>query len=105
MKDEVNYLKDSKKFWGTYKKARGERDKKLAELPFSEKAAMTEKIQADYEVLRNAQGESKQFGLGEISPDAMNELSIKQPFTQKDFENALDIGKYAHLSMAVSIWG
>jgi len=88
--DNIYYLKDSKKFWGTREKARKAKDKKLARLPFLEKVAMTEKIQADYEVLRNAKGESKQFGLGEIPSDAMNELSIEQPFTQKDFENALD---------------
>lgn len=88
--NNIYYLKDSKKFWETRKRAREAKDKKLASLPFSEKATMTERIQADYEVLQNAKEESKQFGLGELPPDAMNELSIEQPFTQRDFENALD---------------
>jgi len=83
------YLKDSKKFWETHKKARQAKDKKLAKLPFSEKTAMAEKIQADYEVLRNAKDESKQFGLGDI-PDATNELSTELPFTPLDFEEALN---------------
>ena len=83
------YLKDSKKFWETHKKARQVKDKKIARLPFSEKAAMAEKIQADYEVLRNAKDESKQFGLGDI-PDATNELSTELPFTPSDFEEALN---------------
>ena len=84
------YLKDSENFWGNREKAREARDKRLARLPFSEKVAITEKLQIDYQVLRNAKGEPKQFGLGEISPDAMNELSIEQPFTQEDFEEALN---------------
>ena len=83
------YLKDSKKFWENYDKAREERDKKIARLPFSEKAAMAEKIQADYEVLRNAKDESKQFGLGDIH-DATNELSIELPSSPSDFEEALN---------------
>jgi len=83
------YLKDSKKFWETHKKARQAKDKKLARLPFSEKAAMGEKIQADYEVLQNAKDESRQFGLGDI-PDATNELSTELPFTPLDFEEALN---------------
>ena len=88
--DNIYYLKDSKKFWETRKKAREAKDKKLARLSFPEKIAMTEKIQADYEVLRNAKGESRQFGLGEIPPDAMNELYIEQPFTQKDSKKVLE---------------
>ena len=83
------YPKDSKKFWETHKKARQVKDKKIARLPFSEKAAMAEKIQADYEVLRNAKDESKQFGLGDIL-DATNELSIELPSTPADFEEALN---------------
>jgi len=51
---------------------------------------MAEKLQADYEVLQNAKRESEQFGLGEIPPDAMNELHIEQPFTQVDFKEALN---------------
>jgi len=83
------YLKDSKRFWETHKKARQVRDKKLAKLPFSEKTAMAERIQADYEVLRNTRDESKQFGLGDM-PDATNELSTELPFTPLDFEEALN---------------
>ncbi len=89
MMDNVYYLKDSKKFWGTREKAREAKDKRLARLPFSEKVAMTEKIQADYELLRNAKGKTKQFGLGDI-PDATNELSIELPFTEEDFAEALN---------------
>ena len=89
MMDNVYYLKDSKKFWETHEKAREARDKRLARLPFSEKVAITEKLQTDSEVLQKAKGKPIQFGLGEIPPDAMNELSIEQPFTQEDFEEAL----------------
>ena len=88
--ENTYYLKDSKKFWETHKKAREARDKRLAELPFSIKVTITEKLQTDSEALRNARVKSKQFGLGEISPDAMNELSIEQPFTQEDFKEALN---------------
>lgn len=87
--DNIYYTKDSKKFWETHKKARHIRDKKLAKLPFSEKTAMAERIQADYEVLRNARDESNQFGLGDI-PDATNELSTELSCTQSDFEEALN---------------
>lgn len=82
------YLKDSKEFWEVRKKAREANDKRLARLPFSEKVAMTEKLQADYELLRNAR-ETNQFGLGDI-PEAMNELSIELPFTQADSDEALN---------------
>lgn len=51
---------------------------------------MAEQLQADYEVLQSAQRKSEQFGLGEIPPDAMNELHIEQPFTQEDFGEALN---------------
>jgi hypothetical protein len=85
----IYYLKDSKKFWETHKKARQLRDKKLAKLPFSEKTAISERIQADYEVLRNSNDESKQFGLGDI-PHATNELSIELSFTPSDFEEAIN---------------
>ncbi len=68
---KVNYLKDSEKFWDTHRKAREARNKKLAGLPFSEKISITEKLQMDYEVLRNAKEEPEQFGLGEL-PDATN---------------------------------
>jgi len=85
--DSNYYLKDSKEFWGKREKAREAKDKRLARLPFSEKVAMTEKIQADYELLRNAR-ETNQFGLGDI-PEAMNELSIELPFIQADYEEAL----------------
>ena len=87
--DNMYYLKDSKKFWETHKKARQVRDKKLTKLPFSEKTAMAERIQADYEVLQNAKDESKQFGLGDIL-DATNALSTELCFTPSDFEQALD---------------
>jgi len=83
------YLKDSKKFWDTRKKARHSKDKKLISLPFTEKAAMSERIQADYELLRNAKDPSNQFGLGVI-PDAINELSIELLFTPLDFEEVLN---------------
>ena len=85
----IYYLKDSKKFWETHKNARQLRDKKLTKLPFSKKTAMAERIQADYEVLRNSKDDSKQFGLGVIL-DAANELSIELSFTPSDFEEALN---------------
>ena len=87
--DNMYYPKDSKKFWETHKKARQIRDKKLAKLPFSEKTAIAERIQADYEVLRNAKDDSQQFGLGYI-PDATNELRIELCFTPSVFEEAFD---------------
>jgi hypothetical protein len=83
------YPKDSKKFWETHNKARQIRDKKLANLPFAEKTAIAERIQADYEALRNANDESRQFGLGYI-PDATNELRIELSFTPSDFEEAIN---------------
>lgn len=85
--DNIYYLKDSKEFWETHEEARKARDKRLAGLPFSKKAAISAKLQVDYEVMRNAREE---FGLGEIPPDAMNDLSIEQPFTQEDFKTALN---------------
>lgn len=88
--DNIYYLNDSKKFWENREKAREERDKRLARLTFSEKVAITEKLQKDEEALRFAKQEPKQFGLGVIPPDAMNELSIELPFTQAEFEEALD---------------
>ena len=94
--DNIYYPKDSKKFWETHKKARQIRDKKLAKLPFSEKTAIAERIQADYEVLRNAKDESKQFGLGNI-PDATNELRFELCFTLSGFEEALnDLFPFTH---------
>jgi len=87
--DNVFYLKDSEKFWETHKKARKARDRRLARFPFSEKVIMAEKLQMDYEILRNAGAEAKQFGLGDI-PDAMNEVSIELPFSQIDFGEALN---------------
>ncbi len=81
------YLKDSKRFWETRKKAREAKDKRLTRLPVSEKAAIAERIQADYELLQNAKDETKHFGLGDI-PDAANELSIELSFTQSDFQEA-----------------
>lgn len=94
--DNMYYPKDSKKFWETHKKARQIRDKKLAKLPFSEKTAIAECIQSDYEVLRNAKDDSKQFGLGYI-PDATNELRIELCFTPSVFEEALnDLFPFTH---------
>ena len=90
MMDNVFSQQDSKRFWEKHNKGRQARDKQLAGLPFSEKVAMTEKLQADYEVLRNSKEDSGQFGLGEMSPDAMNELSIERRFTQGDFDEALN---------------
>ena len=89
MVHNMYYPKDSKKFWETHNKARQIRDKKLANLPFAEKTAIAERIQADYEALRNAKDESKQFGLGYI-PDATNELRIEFCFIPSFFEEALD---------------
>lgn len=90
MTDNIFYLKDSKKFWEKHKKAREALEKRTANLPFSKKVVITEKLQADYEVLQRAREARNQFGLGEIPPDAVNELSIEQTFTQKYFEEALN---------------
>jgi len=87
--DNNNYLEDSKKFWGNYEKAREERDNKLARLPFSEKAAIVEKLQTDYEALQNTKKEKpEQFGF-EMPPDASNVVSLDLPFTKEAFEGAL----------------
>ena len=88
--DKDNYLKDSKKFWGNYEKARKEQDNKLARLPFSEKAAIVAKLQTDYKVLQNTQEKPGQFGLGEIPPGASNVVSLDLPFTKEVFEGALE---------------
>lgn len=85
-----HYLEDSKKFWGNYEKAREERDKKLARLPFSEKAAIVEKLQTDYEALQNTKKEKlEQFGF-EMPPDASNVVSLDLSFTKEAFEGALE---------------
>ncbi len=84
------YQKDLKKFWENREKARGKRDKDLARLTFSEKAAITEKLKIDYEVLQKAKEKPRLFGLGEMPPDAVNEISLEQSFTQEDFNEALD---------------
>lgn len=89
MTDNIYYLKDSKKFWETHKKAREVRDKKLAKLSLAEKATIAERLQADYEVLQNAKDESKQFGLGELPLDACNVLTTSSSFTKQDFESDL----------------
>ncbi len=83
---EVNYLKDSEKFWGTHRKAREVRNKKLASLSFSEKTDITERLQMDYEILQNTH---EQFGLGEVS-NSETEISVEHTFTQADFDNALN---------------
>ena len=94
--NNMYYPKDSKKFWETRRKARQIRDKRLAKLPFSEKTAITERVQADYEVLRNAKDDSNQFGLGHI-PHATNELRIELCFTSSGFEEALnDLFPFTH---------
>ena len=83
---EVNYLKNSEKFWETHKKAREARNRKLASLSFSEKADITERLQMDYEILQDSK---EKFGLGEVS-NSVTEISIEHTFTQADFDNALN---------------
>ena len=54
MMKKVNYVRDSNKFWQTREKARKDLDKKLANLPYSEKVTITEKMQANHAFLRKA---------------------------------------------------
>ena len=51
---KVNYMQDSKEFWRKRNKARKNLDKKLASLPYSEKVAIMEKMEANHTSLRNA---------------------------------------------------
>ena len=83
-----NYQNDLKEFWGNRKRAREERDKQLAELSFSEKIAITESLQKDAKALENAKSDT--IGLNVVSPDAVNALSLDLPFTQEDFNEALN---------------
>ncbi len=83
---EVNYPKDSEKFWETHRKAKEARNRKLASLSFSEKADMVERLQMDYEILQEAK---EQFGLGDVS-NSVTEISIEHTFTRADFDNALN---------------
>lgn len=83
-----SYQNDLKEFWENHKRAREERDKELTGLSFSEKIVITESLQKDGKALQNAK--SGTTGLGVTSPDAANELSLDLPFTQEDFEGALN---------------
>ena len=87
MKKE-NYQSDLKGFWENRKKAREERDKQLAELPFSDKVAITESLQKDAKAIESATSDS--IGLWVTSPDAVNEIFLNLSFTQEDFEEALN---------------
>jgi len=80
----MNYydLKDSKKFWEGRDKAREARNRKLAKLPFSEKATIAERLRADYEVLQNARDESTQFGLGKLLDSACNKVGDLHDFSR-----------------------
>jgi len=51
---KVNYMRDSSKFWEMHEKTRKIRDEKSAELPFSQKIAITERLKADRISLQNA---------------------------------------------------
>lgn len=88
MMTNQNYQNDLKGFWGKRKQAREERDKGLAELSFSEKIAITESLQKDGRALQNAKSDT--IGLNVTSPDAVNDLSLDLPFTQENFDEALN---------------
>jgi len=83
-----NSQRDLKEFWDSRRRAREERDKRLAELSFSEKIAITESLQKDALALQNAK--SDVIGLRITSPNAVNNLSLELPFTQQDFNDALN---------------
>lgn len=88
--NSTHYLNDSSKFWEIHNEAREERDKKLARLSFTKKADITERLQADEKVLRYAKKKLGQFGLGSLTPDAMNEVSAGYSFTRGDVEIKLN---------------
>ncbi len=48
------YTKDSKKFWQAHEKARENMDKRLANLPFSKKVAIVDRMREDRISLVNA---------------------------------------------------
>jgi len=48
------YTKDSKRFWQAHEKARESMDKRLANLPFSKKVAIVDRMREDRASLANA---------------------------------------------------
>ena len=85
---EINYLKNSKKFWENHRQSKENRNKIMKNLSFSEKADITEMLQTDYELLQDAR---EQFGLGEVS-SSETKVSSERTFSQADFNNALNKG-------------
>lgn len=69
-----SYQSDLRKFWENRKQAREERDRQLAELPFSDKVAIVKSLQKDAKAIENATMDS--IGLRVKSPDAVNESSL-----------------------------
>ncbi len=73
-KQETEVEAKDSKFWESHQRSKEAHNKKVASLPFSEKVEMTERLQADCELLEEAR-ERDQFGLGQI-PD-VNEMGLK----------------------------
>ena len=86
--ENEHYRDDLKEFWSNRKRAREERDKQLAELPFSEKIAITESLQREARAIESAKCNT--IGLGVTSPDALNHYPPEIIFTQSDFDAALN---------------
>ena len=49
----TNYLKDTKEFWQTRKKARKNLDAKRANIPYSQKLTIASKLQTDGKFLKS----------------------------------------------------
>lgn len=50
---KTNYMKDTRKFWQARKKARSVLDRKRANVPFTEKVKVSEKLQSDTTFLKS----------------------------------------------------
>jgi len=89
MMSKANYQNDLMNFWKYRKEAREESDKKIAELTFSEKIAITEKLLEKGKSLIGLKNSSIAFDLH--SPDAMTELSSESLSNKEEFNNLLYI--------------
>ena len=49
----INYIKDTKKFWQTREKARRNLDAKRASVSYSEKIIIADKLRSDARLLKN----------------------------------------------------
>jgi hypothetical protein len=82
MMKKANYQTGLENFWKTRKEAREEYDSKIKNLSFSEKIAITEKLQENSKILIDLKSSTTSFTIS--SPEAFNETSPIGDYTQED---------------------